>query len=270
MRIASSLFAGLTLAMTACASSAPGPGTIAFEAFVADQFDFDRPAETETRFLALAESTHDADARAEFLTQAARAQGVQDKLEEAHATLARSRAENAANPRLRARHALERGRLLRRSGDREGAVRAFTLAYEIGSSAGEDALAADAAHMMALISPADVAFIWVERGLAIAERSDRPAARAWTGTISYNWAVALGESGDHAGAATYLRRALAARRAQGDAELVRATERTLAQELALSGSAAEARTILERLLIEERAAGLDTSETEAALASLRP
>jgi hypothetical protein len=246
--------------------SASSPG---FEAFVADQFDMDQPARTEARFLALTEASNDPRAAAEFLTQAARAQGVQERLDEAQATLARSGAENSESPRLRARHALERGRLLRRSGDRDGAARSFILAYEIALESNEDALAADAAHMMALIAPVNEAEAWVERGLVAALGSDRPTARAWAGTISYNWAMALSERGDHAGAALYLARALAARQAQGDADLTRATERALAQELAFTGEAAQARAILERLLREERAAGEDTAATEAALASLR-
>jgi tetratricopeptide (TPR) repeat protein len=260
----------LALALVnACATAAP-PSALSpdFEAFVSDQFDFDDPIRTEARFLALAQRAGDTDASSEFLTQAARAQGVQDRLDEAHATLSRSGAENARSPRLRARHALERGRLLRRAGDREGATQSFTRAYAIAVEAREDALAADAAHMMALISPPDEAAQWVGRGLEIALASERPTARAWVGTISYNWAMALSERGDHAGAASYLARSLASRQQHGDIELQRATERALAQELALSGSPAQARAILERLLREERATGADTSETEAALAAL--
>jgi tetratricopeptide (TPR) repeat protein len=255
--------------VSACATAAPPSASSPdFEAFVSDQFDFDDPIQTEARFLALAQRAGDPDARSEFLTQAARAQGVQERLDEAHATLSHSGAENADSARLRARYALERARLLRRAGDREGAAHSFTRAYEIAVEAREDALAADAAHMMALISPPDEAAHWVERGLEIALESERPTARAWVGTISYNWAMALSERGDHAGAARYLARALASRQQQGDVELLRATERALAQELALSGSPEQARAILQRLLSEERAAGADTRETEAALAAL--
>lgn len=182
-------------ALAGCATAAAPPPSSSpdFEVFVARQFDFDQPAQTEARFLALASATDDPAAAAEFLTQAARAQGVQDRLEEAQATLARSGAEHAQSPRLRARHALERGRLLRRGGDRGAAARSFAQAYEIARAGDEDALAADATHMLALIAPAEEAQTWVERGLGVASGSDRPVARAWVGNIAFNWAMALSE-----------------------------------------------------------------------------
>ncbi len=259
------------VALFACAPAAPKTpefATPAYEAFVADRFNFDEPAETEARFLALARDEASPEAAAEFLTQAARAQGVQDRLEDAQATLARSGAELAASPRLRARYALERGRLLRRSGDVDGALALFSLAYATALEGGEHALAADAAHMMALASPPEAAQQWVERGLAVALGSDRPVARAWAGTISFNWGGALSERGDHANAALYYARSMAAREKQGDPELVRATELALAHGLALIGSAGQARAILTRLLREVRAAGADAAEIEAELAAV--
>jgi hypothetical protein len=260
--------AGLVACASTPSASPPNSSTPSFEAFVSEQFDFDHPAETEARFLAFARETQDEAAAAEFLTQAASAQGVQGRLEDAQATLARSGAEGSANARLRARFALERGRLLRRAGDRTGATEHFLRAYALALESNQDALAADAAHMMALTSAPELAEEWVDRGLAAALGSESTVARAWAGTISYNWAMVLSERGDHTRAALYLARSLTEREKQSDAELIRATEFALAHELALIGSTRQARAILERLLREARAAGVETSEIEAELAAV--
>jgi hypothetical protein len=258
------------LMLTACASapSPPSSSSPQFESFVSEQSDFDHPADTEQRFLAFARATHDDAAAAEFLTQAARAQGVQDRLQDAHATLTRSGAEASVNARLRARFALEQGRLLRRAGDKEAAAERFTHAYEMAVEGGHDALAADAAHMMALISPPQIAEGWVERALAVALASESEVARAWVGTISYNWAMVLSEGGDHSRAALYLARSLAERGRRPDVELARATELALAHELNLVGSSRQARAILSRLLREARASGSATDEIEAELRAI--
>jgi tetratricopeptide (TPR) repeat protein len=249
------------------ANTPPDFSAAGYEAFVADQFNFDDPEATEARFFALAEQASTPEARAEFLTQAARAQGVQDRLEEAQATLERSGAAQSADTRLSARYALERGRLLRRSGDVDAAVAAFTEAYTIATEDRHDALAADAAHMMAITAPAEEAPQWMERGLVVALGSENPTARAWVGTISYNRGMALSERGDHGGAALHYARALAARERLDDAELIEATELALARELLALGSTAQGRAILTRLQRDARAAGRDSSEIDGALAA---
>ncbi len=253
--------------VTSSGTELPASNSPRFEAFVSDQFDFDNAAETERRFqdyYRVAVARHDDLAAAELLTQVARAQGVQDHVQDANATL-RSGAFALANPRLRARFALESGRLLRRGGDRDSAAQHFQQAFEIAQAAHLDALAVDAAHMMALISSGDDTQHWVERGLAIAQASHDPVARHWVGTICFNWATSLSERGDHQAATTYFGRSLTAREHEGDRDLIRTTQLALAHELGLTDQTQRARVMLLRLLQEARATGANTDAIQAEL-----
>jgi tetratricopeptide (TPR) repeat protein len=136
-------------------------------------WDFDDLDGTETRFRAL---------RDEALTQLARVAG----LREDYASGERMLDEVASDePRVRIRVDLERGRLRRSAGDKEGALPLFERAYAAAAEAGEDWLAADAAHMAALAAPDRDGFVaWTERGLELADRSE--AAAYWAGPLLNN------------------------------------------------------------------------------------
>ena len=104
-------------------------------------WDFDDLDATEARFRAL---------RAEALTQLARVQGLREDYESGDRLLDEATDDDA---RVRIRVDLERGRLRRSAGDTAAALPLFERAYAAAVDAGEDWLAADAAHMAARASP---------------------------------------------------------------------------------------------------------------------
>jgi tetratricopeptide (TPR) repeat protein len=162
-------------------------------------WDFDDLDATEASFRAL---------RAEALTQLARVEGLRDRFAEGDRLL--DEAATQTDPRVRIRIDLERGRLRRSSGDRDAAVPLFEAAYEAALAAGEDWLAADAAHMCALAAPDRDGFLsWTQRGIALAERSE--AASYWLGPLLNNLGWQHFEAGEHERALAAFERALAAR-----------------------------------------------------------
>src|SRR4029079_19585846 len=135
-------------------------------------WDFDDPEGSERRFAELvprARDEHDGAFLAECLTQLARARGLLGRFDEADATLDDSAAVlRADDARACARILLERGRVAN-TAEREGRGRAcFLASWDVARAAGEDALAVDAAHMLGVIEPPDLAREWNERAIELA------------------------------------------------------------------------------------------------------
>jgi tetratricopeptide (TPR) repeat protein len=162
-------------------------------------WDFDDLDASEARFRAL---------RAEALTQLARVEGLRDRFEEGDRLLDELAGE--ADPRVRIRVDLERGRLRRSSGDKESALPLFESAYASAREAGEDWLAADAAHMCALAAPDREGFLeWTGRGIELAESSE--AAAYWLGPLLNNLGWEHFDAGEHQQALEVFDRALEVR-----------------------------------------------------------
>jgi tetratricopeptide (TPR) repeat protein len=138
-------------------------------------WDFDDPDGSGARFAA---------ASAVMQTQVARAYGLAALYEDGHAVLD-SLVDKALPPEVRVRIALERGRLLRSAGDVTDSVPHFRAAYELASASGLAGLAADAAHMLALVLP-DEQEEWTSLGLATAADSEDPLALGMTGALLNN------------------------------------------------------------------------------------
>lgn len=167
-------------------------------------WDFDDLEATRARFLAqLAEETTDA-GRAEVLTQLARVEGLRDEFVRCDELLDEAETVGGVTARL----LLERGRRERSSG-RDGAGEAeFLQAFELAQESGEDVLAVDAAHMLALVDDAER---WTARGIEIAGASDDPGVRYWLGPLYNNIGWTRFDAGDYAGALEAFELALAAR-----------------------------------------------------------
>jgi tetratricopeptide (TPR) repeat protein len=164
-----------------------------------EYWDFDDLDASETSFRAL---------RAEALTQLARVEGLRERFEEGDRLLDEAAAE--PHPRVQIRVALERGRLRRSSGDREAALPLFETAWESAREAGEDWLAADAAHMCALAAPDREGFAaWTQRGLDLARSSE--AAAYWEGALLNNLGWDHFDAGEHEQALALFEQALAVR-----------------------------------------------------------
>ncbi len=161
-------------------------------------WDFDDLDATEARFRAL---------REEALTQLARVQGLREDYDAGDRLLDEVAEDDV---RVRIRVDLERGRLRRSAGDREAALPLFERAFAAAVEAGEEWLAADAAHMAALAAADREGFLaWTNRGLELAERSG--AAAYWAGPLLNNLGWEHFDAEEYEQALELFERALAVR-----------------------------------------------------------
>jgi tetratricopeptide (TPR) repeat protein len=167
-------------------------------------WDFDDLDASEARFRAqLAQETTDS-GRAEVLTQLARVASLRDEFEKCDALLDEAEALGGAETRV----LLERGRRERSSGRPGQGLAEFERAFELAQANGEEVLAVDAAHMLALVADSEA---WTARGVEIASASDDPGVRYWLGPLYNNVGWARLEAGDAAGALEAFELALASR-----------------------------------------------------------
>ena len=194
-------------------------------------WDYSRPVETESRMRGLLPQAEGYPGyRAALLTQIARAQGLQRRFEEAHATLDEAQAlleeaaglpEGGEEPVPHIRLLLERGRLYNSSGRPEEARPLFEEALAEARAAGEDFYAADAAHMLGIVAPPEEQLEWHQEALAIAEESDEERARGWLGPLYNNIGWTYHELGRYEKALHMFQKGLAWREAKGQAEEAR-------------------------------------------------
>lgn len=156
-------------------------------------WNFSDPKGTEVVFSALLEPARksgDASYLLQLLTQIARAQGLQDKFAEAHATLDEVRGQLRDELKLaRVRYLLERGRVFNSSGAPEKGRPLFVEAWELASTAGETKFAADALHMVAIVEHTPAGKVeWNLRALDYIEKN--PQEKRWLNAIYNN----LGEA----------------------------------------------------------------------------
>jgi Tetratricopeptide repeat len=167
-------------------------------------WDFGDLDASEDRFRdRLEQETTDA-CRAEVLTQLARIEGLRGRFEECDALLDEADALGGAETRV----LLERGRRDRSSGRPGAGLARFEEAFERARETGDDVLAADAAHMLAIVGDAEA---WTARGVELAASSQDSAVRYWLGPLHNNLGWARYEGGDAAGALESFELALAAR-----------------------------------------------------------
>lgn len=167
-------------------------------------WDFEDLDATEARFRELLADEESTVRRATILTQLARVEGLRGRFDEGEA-LVDEAAALGGGPRVD----LERGRLLRSAGDSEAAVPLFESAFAAALEAGEEFVAADAAHMAALVAPdRETMAEWTRRGLEVARASGDPY---WEGPLLNNLGWAQFDDGDHAAALESFERALEAR-----------------------------------------------------------
>jgi tetratricopeptide (TPR) repeat protein len=217
-------------------------------------WDFGDLDESERRFRELLGAEATDTGRAEVLTQLARVEGLRGAFERAEELLVEA-SRLAAPGSARIRVDLERGRVLRSGGDPAAALPLFESAFEAASEAGEDFLAADAAHMAALATDdRRAALAWTERGVELAERSDDAAY--WAGPLLNNLGWAHHEAGDHAAALEAFERALAARERDPERpDEIAIARYAVAKALLELGRATEAAEQLERAVARTRETG---------------
>jgi tetratricopeptide (TPR) repeat protein len=160
-------------------------------------WDFGDPVASEAAFRGAISSTDDPQLRAELGTQLARALGLQERFDEADRVL---EGIDAPVPVIRARVALERGRLRTSGGHPEDAVHLFTTAAGIAEAAGLDFLRVDALHMLAIAQPAlsqthtDAALAALDAAAAQRDPDDR--TQRWRVSLHNNRGWALFDAGE--------------------------------------------------------------------------
>jgi len=148
--------------------------------------------------------------RAEVLTQLARVHGLRGDFDAGDDLIDDASLLAGSSTVARARIDLERGRLRRSSGDRDRALPLFESAFAIALEAGQEFVAADAAHMAALAAPDRPGFVaWTRRGITLAE--EHADASYWLGSLLNNLGWEHYESGEYAEALDAFERALTAR-----------------------------------------------------------
>ena len=212
-------------------------------------WDFDRPAESETRFRSELARLPPRDAASlELQTQIARAQALQRRFDAAHATLDAVEKELPAQPpRVFVRYLLERGRTFNSSGQPARAVPLFREALDEARTAHEDFLAIDAAHMLGIAAPPEQRLEWNLEAVAMTERTDDARSKRWLASLYNNIGWTYHDRGDYAAALAYFQKALPAWQARGGAEKERIAWWSIARAYRSLGRLDEALAIQQRL-----------------------
>jgi tetratricopeptide (TPR) repeat protein len=213
----------------------PSPGNAAPVAQFDALWNYEDPAGSEAAFLGIlpqVEATGDIGLHAEVLTQIARAQGLQRRFDEGHATLDLCARFNLLGaPRAMVRAMLERGRLWNTAGDTASAGELFTGAWSMARSAGQDDLAVDAAHMLGIVLPGDEGLRWNLSALDLARSSTEPAAQRWQGSLLNNIGWSLHDAGRYEEALATFQEGLAWQEGAGTPRSVHIARWTVARAL---------------------------------------
>ena len=186
-------------------------------------WDYNQPDRTEMRFREiLLQIPENVPAFLELLTQIARAQGLQRKLDHAHQTLNQVERRLGNIPsRPRVRYLLERGRVFNTAGDPNRARTLFEQAFEMADQLSEDFYAVDALHMLAIIAPPDLSLKLNMQAIQCAQDSRDERARNWLGSLYNNTGWSLHTMGEYAQALEMFEKAEAKHRSNGNAADVR-------------------------------------------------
>jgi len=235
---------------------------------ITSRWDFSDPRAAEQQ-MRRALATGAGDDALVLRTQLARALGLQRRFAEAHAELD-AVADRIAGAPVEARvfYHLERGRVVNTSGDPRGSSAHFTDALALARAAGLEDLAADAAHMLAIVEPPERQIEWAERALEIARRSSDPRARRWIAPVENNLGWTLHELGRAEDALGCFERALAEREANGAPGPLRIARWSVARCLRTLGRHDEALAIQRALEAEHLKAGTEDGYVFEELAEL--
>jgi tetratricopeptide (TPR) repeat protein len=217
-------------------------------------WEYDDPAKSEAGFrAAMAEAT--GDERLELLTQVARARGLQGDFADAHRLLDQVESELVgASARPRIRCLLERGRAFNSTDEGARARPLFERAWAEAQAAGDDGLAVDAAHMVAItLAGSPQAEPWTRRGLDLAQQSQDPKAVSLVPALLNNHAWDLHDMGRLDEALPVFEQALEAWRARGKEPQIQLAKWSVARCLRSLGRIDQAMTILRELETEGEA-----------------
>ena len=209
-------------------------------------WDFDDLDATERRLRAQLESETADAGRAEVLTQLARVCGLRGDFGAGEALLDDAASLGGTNPTVATRVDLERGRLRRSGGDPVTARPLFESAFALALEARQHFIAADAAHMVALVATdRDDVVDWTQRGVGLAELHED--ASYWLGPLLNNLGWEYYEAGELELALDAFERALRAReRDPSNAAAVEIARYAVGKTLRALGRSDEAIPLLEQ------------------------
>lgn len=218
-------------------------------------WDFDDLDASEARLRAQLADEPSAEGRAEVLTQLARVEGLRGAFADGERLVREAESLAGTSPVAAARIRLERGRILRSSGNAADALPLFESAFAIAVEAGEPFVAGDAAHMAALAaSDRETYRSWTERGVELARSSDD--ARFWLGPLLNNLGWEHYEAGEYPEALEAFRQALAAREEDpSNADGIALARYAVGKALRALGRSDEAIRLLEQAVGQARADG---------------
>ena len=220
-------------------------------------WDYNDPATTEQKFRALlprAEASADRSYHAQLLTQLARAQGLQRKFVDAHATL--DQVAQVDQPPARVRYLLERGRVFNTSKQPEKARPLFEQAFALAFEHGLDAHAVDAAHMVAIAEPDQAGQLrWNLRAMELAERSGDERARRWRASLYNNIGWSYFGSKQYDRAMEVFQKAVALRAEQDRPRELRVARYCVAKTLRMQGKLEDAIRINREVISRAEQAG---------------
>lgn len=229
-------------------------------------WDFDDPVGSGERIAsAAAEPFRGELVRAELETQRARAFGLQGRFAEADALL---ESMEPASGRLHVRILLERGRLRSSEGCLPEAVEVLEEALNAARREDETFLAADAAHMLAIVDPSR-GEQWTEEAYADLAQTDDPRLLRWRVALHNNRGWALLGAGDAAAAVDEFEHALRAAEQYGTPDQRFLARWAVARGLREAGRTDEA-LARQRALAEERPGDPHVEGEIAALTEAAP
>jgi len=223
-------------------------------------WDFQDPAASAERFreaIGEGEAAGDDVYVAIVTTQLARTQGLQERFAAAHELLDSVAPKlDRLPPEVSVRYELERGRALN-SGDRQDeSVPHFQEAWDLAREAQLDALAVDAAHMMAIVLPPEPSLQWTERALGLCESSVDPGAKGWLGPLYNNAGWTYFDMGEVEKALELWEKGLAIRQEAGDPVSIAIARYTVARAWRALGRNAKALAECEAIRAYREEAGL--------------
>jgi tetratricopeptide (TPR) repeat protein len=184
--------------------------------------------------------------RAEVLTQLARVEGLRERFNRGEELIYQAEALAGDSLVARIRIDLERGRLLRSSGDAYGSMPHFEAAYNAAIKGGEMFMAVDAAHMCAIAAGDRGSRLgWTQRGIEIAEASTDRNVSYWLGPLYNNLGVDHADAGEKKAALDAFQRALEIRRRYPEnLQAIQWAKEAVAEALRALGRDEEAKAVL--------------------------
>jgi tetratricopeptide (TPR) repeat protein len=216
-------------------------------------WDYSDPSGSERIFQRVLHgpNANNAEFRAQVLTQIARCQILQRRMDDGHATLDQAgQILSDQTPIAHIRYRLERGRAWNDAGRLADATAAFIEAFQRAQTVNSDLLCVDAAHMLGVVPPHEVAVIWNQRAIAIAQRSADSRARQWIGTLFMNMGVNHQHLRQYLQAESAFVSALSAFEQIGNSPRIRLAKLCLSKNLRLSGELGKALSTSSKLLLE--------------------